>query len=281
MPTLLEGKVALVTGAARGQGRSHCVRLAEEGADIIAMDICAEIDTIDYPLATPEDLEETVALVERLDRRIIATHTDVRDGAGVRAAVDAGVAELGRLDTVVVNHGVTQFARALELDEARWRTMIDVNLTGAWNVCSSTLPHLVEGGRGGSVILVSSALALRTQPNIVHYATTKAGMVGLMQGLAVEFGSQMIRVNTIHPTTVDTPMIRNQTHYDLFSSATGAGPDADGEQLMKAALTADNLIPVPWVDPVDVSHAVVFLASDHGRFVTGSQFRVDAGNAAK
>jgi NAD(P)-dependent dehydrogenase (short-subunit alcohol dehydrogenase family) len=156
---LLYGKVAVVSGAARGQGRAHAVRLAREGADIIAMDICADIDTVRYPLAGPEDLDETVAHIEQLGRRVAATQTDVRDATAVAAAIDGGVAELGGLDIVVANAGIAMYDAADTMSEHSWRDMIDTNLTGVWTVCRGALPHMIEGGRGGAMVLISSVAA--------------------------------------------------------------------------------------------------------------------------
>jgi (+)-trans-carveol dehydrogenase len=282
MPGLLEGKVAAVSGAARGQGRSHCIRLAEEGADIIALDICRQVDTVAYPMSTPEDLAETVKLVEACDQRILATETDVRDGQAVAAAIDAGVADLGRLDVVVANAGIAMFHPATEIDDAVWRDMIDTNLTGVWNVCRAALPHLIAGQRGGSIIITSSSASDIGTPNLVHYSSAKAGLVGMMQALAVELGPNMIRVNTLHPTGVNTPMVHNEALYNLFMPG-GVGADAPdgGRAQVGEILQSLNALPVPWVEPTDISNAVLFLASDQGRYITGSQIRVDAGASAK
>src|SRR3712207_2673543 len=214
----VEGKVAFITGAARGQGRSHAVRLAQEGADIIAVDIAGPVESIRmYPPATEEDLAETVRQVEALDRRIVATTADVRDSAALRAAVDDGVAQLGRLDIVLGNAGVFEIAPALELGDDDWREMIDVNLTGVWNTCKVALPHLVDGGRGGAIVLTSSTAGLKGTPNTIHYTAAKHGVVGIMRTLANEFAEHRIRVNTVHPTGVDTVMIQNPKTWGLFT----------------------------------------------------------------
>jgi SDR family mycofactocin-dependent oxidoreductase len=282
MPGLLEGKVGVVTGAGRGQGRSHCVRLAEEGADVIAMDICAPIATVAYPLATPEDLAETVRLVEARDRRIVATQTDVRDSAAVRDAVDAGVAQLGRLDIVVANAGISTFSPATELEDDVWQDMIDTNLTGVWNVCRATLRHLIDAGRGGSIVITSSSASDIGTPNLAHYCAAKAGLVGLMRSLAVELGPHSIRVNTIHPTTVDTPMIHNDELYKFFKPEGFRTDTAEGRRAEVAEIMDTlNVLPTPWTEPVDVSNAMVFLASDQGRYITGTELRVDAGSIVK
>jgi SDR family mycofactocin-dependent oxidoreductase len=203
----LEGKVAFITGAARGQGRSHAIRLAAEGADIIAVDVCADMPGMPYAGATEQDLAETVKEVEVLDRRIVATKVDVRDYGALKAALDDGVAELGRLDIVSANAGIGSSPYTTqELPEQTWRDMIDVNLTGVWHTAKAAVPHLIAGGRGGSMILTSSAAGLMGYPNIAHYVSAKHGVVGLMRTLALELAPHSIRVNSIHPTQVDTPM---------------------------------------------------------------------------
>jgi SDR family mycofactocin-dependent oxidoreductase len=279
---LLDGKVAVITGAARGQGRAHAIRFAEEGADIIAMDICRDVETVPYKGATAADLEETVAAVEKLDRRIIATQTDVRDGKAVTEVVDNGVAELGRLDAVVANAGITSYVRAEEMSEESWMTMIDVNLNGVWRVCRAAMPHMINAGRGGSMTLTSSTSSYVGLPNLNHYSAAKAGLVGLMQSLAVELGPSMIRVNTLHPTTVKTPMALNQPTYDLFLPGAGLSADrVEDEAEVAEAFKGLNAMPIPWVEPVDLANAAIFLASDMGRYISGTQLRVDAGSGVK
>jgi SDR family mycofactocin-dependent oxidoreductase len=279
---VLEGTVAVITGAARGQGRAHAIRFAEEGADIIAMDICRDVETVPYQGARPEDLDETVEAVESLGRRIIATQTDVRDGQAVTEAVDQGVEELGRVDAVVANAGITSYVRAEEMSEDSWTTMIDINLGGVWRVCRAAIPHMIEAGRGGSLTLTSSTSSYIGLPNLNHYSAAKAGVVGLMQSLAVELGPHMIRVNTIHPTAVKTPMALNQPTYDLFLPGAGLSADrVEDEAQVAEAFKGLNAMPIPWVDPVDLANAAVFLASDHGRYVSGTQLRVDAGSGVK
>ena len=209
----LEGQVAFITGAARGQGRSHALTLAREGADIIAVDICAQADTVPYPMATPDDLAQTVKQVEALDRRIVATQADVRDLAALTAAVDQGVAELGRLDIVLANAGISTPAPTLEMDEAVWDEMIEINLTGQWKTIRAAVPHIISGGRGGSVVITSSLAAIYANPSTAHYSAAKAGLVMLMKVLAKELAPHSIRVNTVHPTTVATDMILNEPTY--------------------------------------------------------------------
>jgi SDR family mycofactocin-dependent oxidoreductase len=269
----LEGKVAFITGAARGQGRSHAVRLAQEGADVIAVDVCKQVETVPYPTATPDDLAETVRQVEALDRRIVATEVDVRDLAGLTRAVDDGVAELGRLDIVLANAGISTPASTLEMDEETWQTMIDVNLTGVWKSVRASVPHIVSGGRGGSVVITSSLAAIYANPNTAHYSAAKAGLVMLAKIMAKELAPERIRVNTIHPTTVATDMILNEPTYRLFRPDLEHPTRADFEE---AALTL-NKLPVPAIEAVDISNAVLYLVSDDGRYVTGTTHVVDAG----
>jgi (+)-trans-carveol dehydrogenase len=269
----VEGKVAFITGAARGQGRSHAIRLAQEGADIIAVDHCADIDTVDYPMASPADLAETVRLVEALGRRIVATHADVRDTESLKAAVDAGVAELGRLDIVCANAGILSNGQSHELTEDTWGQMIDINLSGVWRTCKVAIPHLIEGGRGGSIVLVSSVAGLRSYNGVSHYVSAKHGVVGLMKTLAQELAPHSIRVNTVNPTQVDTDMIQHESMYRLFC------PDIENptREDFDAASAATILLPIDWVESIDVSNALLFLASDEARYITGVALPVDAG----
>ena len=273
----VEGKVAFVTGAARGQGRSHAIRLAQEGADIIAVDLAGQVDSVPYPMSTPEDLAQTVKEVEALDRRIIATEADVRDYGALKQALDNGVAELGRLDIVSANAGIVSYGRADELPEQTWQDMINTNLTGAWHAAKAAIPHLKAGGRGGSIILTSSTAGLKAMENLAHYVSAKHGVVGLMKTLAVELAPDFIRVNRIHPTQVDTPMIQNEATWRLFRPDLDHPARADFEPASQAM----NLLPIPWVEPVDISNAVLFLASDDARYVTGVTFPVDAGFTLK
>ena len=274
----LAGKVAFVTGAARGQGRSHCVRMAEEGASIIATDICAPIDTVEaYPLASPEDLEQTAAEVERLGQRVLTRSVDVRDLEAMQSVVRDGVAELGPIDVVVANAAIAVWSAAWDVTAAQWRDVIDVNLTGVWNTARSAIPSMIEAGSGGSIIFTGSAAAAKGFANVGPYVAAKHGVIGLMRNLAVELGPHRIRVNTINPTNVDTPLIQHPTMWNLFV------PDVDdpSQDQIATAMAGMNTIPVPWIDPVDVSNAVVFLASDESRYVTGAAFPVDAGATAK
>jgi (+)-trans-carveol dehydrogenase len=269
----VDGKVAFITGAARGQGRSHAVTLAREGADIIAVDIAKQVDSVPYPMATPEDLAETVRQVEALDRRIVATQADVRDYDALKQALDDGVARLGRLDIVSANAGIVSYGTLAELPEQTWQDMIDVNLTGEWHAAKAAIPHLRAGGRGGSMILTSSEMGLRGLPNTGHYTAAKHGVVGLMRTLALELAPDFIRVNALAPTTVNTPMVMNSATYRLFRPDL-ENPTADD---MAEASRAVNALPIPWVEPADISNAVLWLASDEARYVTGITLPVDAG----
>ena len=277
MPGRVEGKVAFVTGAARGQGRSHAVRLAQEGADIIAVDLAGQVASVPYPMATPEDLDQTVKEVEALDRRIVARQADVRDYAALKSALDEGVAQLGRLDIVCSNAGIASFGPADELDETTWQDMIDINLTGMWHACKAAIPHLIEGGRGGSIVITSSDAGLKGFPNLAHYVSAKHGVVGLMRTLALELAPHMIRVNSLHPTTVNTDMIQNPATYRLFCPDL-ENPTADD---MAGPSRDLNALPIPWVEPADISNAVLWLASDESRYVTGIMLPVDAGSLIK
>lgn len=267
----LEGKVAFITGAARGQGRSHAVALAREGADIIAIDLLAPIAGTLYEPSTPADLEETVRLVEALDRRIVARQADVRDQASLDAAVAEGVAAFGGIDIVVANAGIlTEPAPGHELSESIWSDMIDTNLSGVWRTLKAAVPHLRDGG---SVILTSSVAGLKAYGNIAHYVAAKHGIVGLMRTFALELAPRRIRVNSVHPTQVDTPMIMNEAEYRIFR------PDLEHptvEDFAKAS-QAVHALPEPWLEPEDISNVVLFLASSDSRGITGVTLPVDLG----
>jgi SDR family mycofactocin-dependent oxidoreductase len=269
----LDGKVAVITGAARGQGRSHALALAREGADIIAVDLCAQADTVPYPMSTPADLAETVAQVEALDRRIIASEVDIRELGALTAAVDAGVAELGRLDIVLANAGISTPSPTLEMDEAVWDETIEINLTGQWKTIRAAVPHIIKGGRGGSVVITSSLGAIYAHENTAHYSAAKAGLVGFMKVLAKELAPHSIRVNTIHPTTVATDMVLNDAHMQLFR------PDLEHptREDFEAVARTLNKLPVALLEPIDISNAVLYLVTDAGRYVTGTTHVVDAG----
>jgi (+)-trans-carveol dehydrogenase len=275
----VEGKVAFVTGAARGQGRSHAIRLAQEGADIIAVDLVSQIGSVPYEMSTPADLAETVSEVEKLDRRIVATQADVRDFAALKKAVDDGVAQLGRLDIVSANAGIFSFGTMEELEEQTFADMIDVNLTGVWHTVKAAIPHIKSGGRGGSIVLTSSTAGLMAMENIGHYVAAKHGVVGLMRTLALELAPDNIRVNSVHPTSVDTDMIQNAAAYELFSP--DLQPGERTKDVLAPRFQTMNALPIPWVEPVDISNAVLWLASDEARYVTGITLPIDAGQTTK
>jgi SDR family mycofactocin-dependent oxidoreductase len=267
----LEGKVAFVTGAGRGQGRSHAIRMAQEGADVIIVDICEDIPSSASHLSTEADLAETAAAVEALDRRVVAAKADVRDLGRLREIVDDGVAQLGGLDVVVANAGINRMRHWHQVTPQMWDDIVGTNLTGVWHTCAVSAPHLVQRG-GGSMILTSSTAGIKGLPFLIPYAAAKHGVVGIMKALANELGIHHIRVNTIHPTGVDTPMVHvmaTDGTMDLLAER----PDLVG--LMQ------NTLPVVMLQPGDISNAVVFLASDEGRYITGLQLKVDAGNAGR
>jgi (+)-trans-carveol dehydrogenase len=275
----VEGKVAFITGAARGQGRAHAVRLAQEGADIIAVDICKKIDTVDLIAAsTPEDLAETADLVKGHNRRVYTAEVDVRDYDALKAAVDAGVAQMGRLDIIVANAGIGNGGQTLDkTSETDWTAMIDVNLGGVWKTVKAGVPHILEGGRGGSIILTSSVGGLKAYPHTGHYVAAKHGVVGLMRTFAVELGAQNIRVNSVHPTNVNTPLFMNEPTMKLFRpDLENPGPDD-----MKVVGQMMHTLPIGWVEPEDIANAVLFLASDEARYVTGVTLPVDGGSCLK
>jgi len=272
----LKGKVALITGAARGIGRAQAVRFAQEGADIIALDVCGPVDTVIVPPATLADLDETVRLVAEAGGRIVGEVVDVRDTDEVQAATDRGIAQLGALDVVCATAGITSRAMAVDLSENAWQTMLDVNLTGVWATCRATAPHLIDRG-AGSIILTSSIAGLRGLVGVAHYTAAKHGVVGLMRSLAKELAPHNIRVNTVHPTNVDTQMIQNGHVRGAFR------PDlkhVTREQFADAARSM-NMLAIPWVEPVDVANACLFLASDEARYITSVTLPVDAGSTQR
>jgi SDR family mycofactocin-dependent oxidoreductase len=263
----LDGKVAFITGAARGQGRSHATRLAQEGADIIAVDICRQIDAVPYPLATPEDLDQTVKEVRALGRRIVARRADVRDEAGLVAAFDVGVAELGPPDIVVANAGIATMS--LHETHEAWQVVIDVNLTGTFNTVEVALPAMIKNGQGGAIVLISSSAGLTgiggPSRGGLAYTASKHGVVGLMRSYANNLAHHRIRVNSVHPTGVRTPMVEN----DRLREFLAAYPDAGN--------AIANALPVDMVESADIASAVAWLVSDDARYVTGITLAVDAG----
>ncbi len=271
----MAGRVVLVTGAGRGMGRSHAIRLAREGADVIGVDVCGPIPSATAPVTTREELAETARAVEALDRRMVAFQADVTDEGALAAGVAEGVAELGRLDCAIANAGIgVPPHEVADTPAQEWRDMLEVNLTGVFLTAKVAVPHIRAHGDGGSLLLVSSALGLRGMANVASYVAAKHGVVGLMRSLALELAPERIRVNSIHPTNVDTPLIQNENVYRLFR------PDLEhpGRDDVSGVFQGLNLLPTPWVQPEDVSEAVLYLAADDsGRWITGTTHRVDAG----
>src|SRR6201997_2791481 len=276
---LVDGKVALVTGAGRGQGRSHALRLASEGADVIAFDIGpGRVETISYELASEADLDATVAEIEAMGRRAVKAIADVRSLSDLQAAVDTGLSQLGKIDIVCANAGIGSWAVAWEMTEQQWKDMIDINLTGVFNAVRAALPSMVERGEGGSLVLTSSTAGLRAYANTAHYTAAKHGVVGLMKVLTQELGPHRIRVNAVCPTTVRTPLVINDATFQLFA------PDVEnpGEDDVREPFEGLNILPgVAWIEPSDVSDAVVFLCSAAAKFITGVALPIDAGNIVK
>jgi SDR family mycofactocin-dependent oxidoreductase len=262
----VQGKVALITGAARGIGRSNAVRLAEEGADIIAVDVCRDLPMLRYNLSTEADLAETAKLVEALGRRVITRVADTRDLPSLRGAVDEGVAELGKLDIVSANAGVWTCQTWDDVSAEVWADTLAVNLTGTWHTCLATIPHLIDNG-AGSIVITGSTSAEKGLPFNTPYATTKHGVVGMARSLANELAVKNIRVNVVHPTGVNTPMLvgGGVPVPDLIAGNPRVGP------------TFENALAVDFVEPIDVSNMVLQLASDESRYLTGGEYRVDAG----
>ncbi len=272
----LDGKVALITGGARGQGRSHALTFAREGAEIVICDVAEDLSTVPYPLANTGDLADTTRMVEDLGRRCLAMQADVRDSGEMRTVVERAISEFGRVDILLANAGIESFATSWELTDEQWDEMIAVNLTGVWKSCRAVIPHMIER-RAGVLLLTSSIAGLKGLGNQAHYCASKHGVVGLMRTLALELAPHGIRVNTVHPSSVDTPIIKNQAMYTLFS---GGNPNATLEEVTPAFRDL-NLMDTPWIEPQDISKAMLFLASDDARYITGTTLPVDAGLMAK
>jgi (+)-trans-carveol dehydrogenase len=271
----LDGKVALITGAARGQGRSHAVTFAREGAEIVASDICAPMAGLLYPASVPEDLAETAQQVEALDRRCIAQQADARDSEAMGALVESAIEEFGHIDILHVNHGIVHAAMWGATTDEIWDTAISVILTGTWQTARLVIPHMIKQG-GGSIIFTTSTSTSTTASfcGLSHYTAAKTGVVGLMKALSAELAPHSIRVNAIAPTSVATPMVKNQALFNLFTGRTGAT-----EEDARPVVESLNLLPVGWIDPQDISNAALFLASDEARYNTGVNLPVDAGTS--
>jgi SDR family mycofactocin-dependent oxidoreductase len=273
------GKVAFVTGAARGQGRAHAVRLAEEGADIVALDICGPIKGREgIPASSPEDLAETARQVEALDRRILTFQGDTREYGDVTRAVEAGIAEFGHIDIAIANAGTSGgSALAHEISEEDWHTTLDINLTGTWHTAKAVLPHMIEAGNGGSIVLTSSGAGLKAMQHLADYAATKAGIIMMTRVLALEYGAHRIRVNSIAPGNVDTPLVMNDVIFALFR------PDLDHptkEDVQPVFEAMNPLKTKPWLSPRDIANAAVWLCSDDAATITGVVLPVDQGTVA-
>ena len=277
--TSLEGRVALITGAARGQGRAHAVRLAAEGADIIAIDVCKAVtDTVTYPMPTAEDLAETARLVEEAGRKVLTREVDIRDLAAQQQLGADGIEQFGRLDIVVANAGILSWGRIWEMSEEQWDTVIDVNLNGTWRTIKAAVPAMIEAGNGGSIIVVSSSAGTKATPGNAHYAASKHGLVALTNALAIEAGEFGIRVNSIHPYSIDTPMVQPEAMMEIFGkypaflhsfSPMPYHPvNHDGKKGLKEFMT-----------PEEVSDVVAWLAGDGSATISGSQIAVDRGTA--
>lgn len=273
----LEGRVAFITGAARGQGRAHALRLARDGADVIGVDICADLPSMNYANATAADLEETVRLVEKEGRRMIARQADVRDYQALKAAFDSAYAEMGRLDIVVANAGIIRIGSESDDFLVDWNDVIDTNLTGVFHTVRVALPALRAGGRGGSIVITSSTAGIKgtkaLEASSLAYTAAKRGLVGVMQNLANVLAPESIRVNTVHPTAVRSGMTENPVVQKLHEDAAAGRANAIS--------SLQNALPVGMIEPEDVANAVAFLVSDEARYVTGIQFPVDAGFSVK
>lgn len=277
----LEGKVAFVSGLARSMGRSHALLMAQEGADIIGFDICGPIHSnveVGVDVATDDDLKETVRQIEALDRRVVWAKADARDGDAVQSLLNDGLSQLGRIDIVAANAGIlSPNVPLVETKPEIWDETIQVNVTGVWNTIKAAVPAMIEQGNGGSIVITSSVYGLRGLPGFGAYAVSKHAVVGLMRTWALELAPHSIRVNTVHPSVTDTPLIQNKTLYTLFR------PDLEAptkEQAIDGFKTL-NLLDVPWIESIDVSNAVVYLASDEARYVTGLELKIDAGACIK
>jgi SDR family mycofactocin-dependent oxidoreductase len=268
----LEGKVAFITGVARGQGRAHAVRLASQGANILGVDICADTPSIDYPNATRADLDKTAQLIEAEGRKVVALQADVRDLDGLQKAFDEGISSLGRVDIVLANAGIVRLGDGGD-PAGVWSDIINTNLTGAWNTVSVALPTLRAGGRGGSIVITSSTAGLRASPGFavgqVAYTAAKTGLVGLMKQLAVTLAPESIRVNSVHPTGVKSGMTMNEAMMTLAVQAAEGGDNSISEM--------QNAMPIDILEPEDISDAVAFLVSDQAKWITGVALPVDAG----
>lgn len=268
----LSGKVALITGGARGQGRSHAVTFAREGADIITCDLVSQVATVPYPMSVPDDLNETVKLVEEQDRRCVAMQADVRDTAQLQAVVERGIAEFGKIDILVANAGIVAPVPLLDITDDGWSDMIDIDLTGVFKSIRAVAPHMVER-RSGRIIATASIVGRIGASGLSHYAAAKWGVIGLVKSAALEFGPYGVTVNAVCPTNVDTPMIQNPAMYALFAPGV-QNPTRDD---VTPGFSSLNALPVPWVQAQDISEGMLYLAAESGRYVTGETLTIAAG----
>jgi SDR family mycofactocin-dependent oxidoreductase len=272
---MLDGKVAFITGGSRGQGRAHAVTCAREGADVIIIDTLEQIETVAYPMAKQEDLDETVKQVEALDRRIVAVNGDVRKQADLDGAVARGIAELGKIDILIANAGIFSLGPAHELTDEQWDDMIAVNLTGVWKSAKAVLPHMMEQG-GGSIVITSSINGIEPGANYAHYCSSKFGVVGLMKTLALEYAQYGIRVNSIHPGAILTPMTSWQGAWDMMSGKpAGEGTEED---MLGAGYSFHALKGQGFLSPQRIADTALYLNSDLASSVTGVTIPVDAGH---
>jgi SDR family mycofactocin-dependent oxidoreductase len=275
----LEGRVAFITGAARGQGRAHAIRLANDGADIIAIDVCKPIsDTITYPLGTSAELAETAAAIEATGRKVLAREVDIRDLAALEQVVADGVEQFGRLDILVANAGVLSWGRIFEMSEEQWDTVIEVNLSGTWRTIRAVVPAMIEAGNGGSIIIVSSSAGLKATPGNGHYSASKHGLVGLTNALAIEVGEFGIRVNSIHPYSIETPMVEKKAMLQMFAKYPAFMHSFKPMPLKPASREGDRGLQ-EFMEPEAVSDVVAWLAGDGSATISGSQIAVDRGTA--
>jgi SDR family mycofactocin-dependent oxidoreductase len=273
----LDGHVAFITGVARGQGRSHALTLAREGADIIGLDLCGEIGSTAYPGTTPDDLHETERLIKETGRRAVLSQADVRDFGQVKDAFDRGIEQLGRVDIVIPNAGICAGGLTWEITTEAWREMIDINLTGSWHAVKAAVPQLIEQQQGGSVVFIGSTEALKGAENMSSYAASKHAITGLMTSLARELGRHGIRVNSVNPTCVDTNMVQNPYVWGLFRSDL----ENPTREAVEDSFTSTHILPVPWMEPIDVSRAILYLVTEGGRYITATTLRIDAGFIVK
>jgi SDR family mycofactocin-dependent oxidoreductase len=273
----LDGKVAFITGVARGQGRSHALTLAREGAAIIGLDLCGKPSTTAYPGTSEEDLQETARQVKELGGQIFVDVADTRDYAQVKSIFDRGIEQFGRIDIVVPNAGICSGAKTWEIDPADWREMVDINLNGVFHTVKAAIPTMIAQNEGGSIVFIGSTEALKGAENISSYAAAKHGVTGLMTSLARELGRYNIRVNSVNPTCVDTDMINNDFVYGLFR------PDLDKptREDVIDTFAGTHILPVPWMQPQDVSNAILYLVTEPGRYITATALVIDAGFIVK